>query len=104
VTGGILAGALLLAGIPLPPGETVTAQARFPNRVRPFGPAAPRFGRVLLGVAVTLRAARQYARNLRRLDTGEPWEPSTKGIGIALSPALSLLGLGMVTYLITVSR
>ena len=56
-------------------------------------------GLLVLGIAVNLLAAAQYAAFARRLDRGEPYQPSRWPLGIVIACVLAVLGLMMVTYL-----
>jgi hypothetical protein len=57
---------------------------------------------LVLGVAVTLLAAVQHARFLRRLRRGEPYRISRLSLGIVVAAILAALGVGMIAYLLAV--
>ena len=59
---------------------------------------------VILGVAVNLAAAMQHARFLRRLSQGKPYQPSSWSLGLIVSIALAMLGIGMTAYLLLLER
>jgi putative membrane protein len=60
-------------------------------------------GLVVLGVAVTLLAAAQHRRILRRLDRGEGYLAPQWSLGLVVSVLLAILGAAMVAYLLFVS-
>jgi putative membrane protein len=55
---------------------------------------------VLLGVAVNVLAAAQHVQFLRRLDRGEPYQPSRWPLAVIVCFLLAVLGLGMTAYLL----
>ncbi|HKB06281.1 MAG TPA: DUF202 domain-containing protein [Gemmataceae bacterium] len=55
---------------------------------------------VLLGVAVTLLAAREHVLFLRRLARGEPYRPERWSMAVIVSLVLAACGAVMVGYLI----
>jgi len=57
---------------------------------------------VLLGVTVTLAAARQHAHILERLRRGEALVVPRWSLGIVVSLVLGILGVTMAIYLVTV--
>ena len=60
-------------------------------------------GLVVLGVAVTLLAAAQHWRILRRLNRGEDYLAPQWSLGLVVSVLLAILGTAMVVYLLLVS-
>jgi len=58
---------------------------------------------VALGVFVFLIAARDHARFLRRLESGEPQPMPSKALGVMIGLALAGLGIAMVAYLIVLA-
>jgi putative membrane protein len=60
-------------------------------------------GLVVLGVAVTLLAAAQHWRILRRLNRGEDYLAPRWSLGLVVSVVLAILGAAMVAYLLLVS-
>jgi putative membrane protein len=58
---------------------------------------------VLLGVTVTLLAAGQHWRELRRLNRGEDYAPPRWSLGLLVAVILGTLGLVMAGYLVLVS-
>ena len=61
-------------------------------------------GLVVLGVAVTLLAALQHARILRRLRRGEAYRMPRWSLAVIVAVLLAALGLGMTAYLVGVGR
>jgi putative membrane protein len=61
-------------------------------------------GLLLLGVAVNILSAVQYAKFAARLEQGEPYRPPRWSLGIAAAAALAVIGLGMVLYLLLLVR
>jgi putative membrane protein len=59
---------------------------------------------VVLGVSVTVLAAWQHARRLRRLDQGEAFPVPRWHWGVAMAGVLAILGAGLAAYLIGVGR
>jgi putative membrane protein len=59
---------------------------------------------VLLGVAVTLLAAWQHRRLLRRLDRGEAYVAPRWSLALVVAVALAALGAVIAAYLIVVGR
>jgi putative membrane protein len=57
---------------------------------------------ILVGVVVSLLAAREHARFLRRLDGREPYRPPRFSLSIAVALLLAIIGIGMTIYLLTV--
>jgi inner membrane protein YidH len=55
---------------------------------------------VLLGVAVTLLAAREHVLFLRRLARGEPYRPAGWSMAVIVSLVLAACGAVMVGYLV----
>ncbi len=55
---------------------------------------------VVLGVAANLLAARQHAQFLLRMRQGSPHPVARWPLGIVMSLALAILGLGIVGYLV----
>ncbi len=72
----------------------------------------PRFGwslgigtaLVAIGVAVSLLAAFQHLRTIRRLREGRPLQFNAWSLGVVLAGLLSAVGLVMTTYLLFVSN
>jgi putative membrane protein len=60
-------------------------------------------GLVALGVAVTVLAADQHRRILRRLDRGQGYVAPRWSLALAVSVALAALGAAMAAYLLFVS-
>jgi putative membrane protein len=58
---------------------------------------------VVLGVAVTLLAAAEHRRILRRLDHGEDYVAPRWSLGLVVSVLLAVLGAAMVAYLLLAS-
>jgi putative membrane protein len=58
---------------------------------------------VVLGVAVTLLAARRHAQVLARIDRGEPYEPPRWSLGVVVAVVLALIGACMAAYLLLIS-
>jgi putative membrane protein len=54
---------------------------------------------LVLGIAVNLLAAAQFAAFASRLDRGEPYRPSRWPLGLIVAGVLAVLGLVMVAYL-----
>jgi putative membrane protein len=59
---------------------------------------------VVAGVAVTLLAAAEHLRFLRRLSRGEPYLAPRWSLGIAVAIGLAIIGLWMALYLLGVGR
>jgi putative membrane protein len=59
---------------------------------------------MVLGVSVTLMAARQHARLLGRLDRGEPYLAPKWSLGVFVSVVLAVLGAVLVAYLVGVGH
>lgn len=59
---------------------------------------------VVLGVVVNLFASMQHLRFLRRLDLGQPYQAPRWSLGVVVSVALAVLGVGMAMYLLLVGR
>jgi putative membrane protein len=59
---------------------------------------------VVAGVAVTLLAAGQHARFLRRLDRGEAYVPPRWSLGVVVALGLAAIGAWMALYLLGVGR
>ena len=57
---------------------------------------------VLLGVIVNVVAAWQHFRFLRRLDRGEPFQPSGWSLGAIIAIVLAAMGIGTTIYLLAV--
>ena len=60
-------------------------------------------GLVVLGVAVSLLAAAEHRRILRRLNRGEDYVAPRWSLGLVVSVLLAALGAAMVAYLLLVS-
>jgi putative membrane protein len=56
---------------------------------------------IALGVAVTLLAAREHSQIVRGLNRGEPFVPPTWSLGLILSLLLSVIGIAVVIYLMS---
>jgi putative membrane protein len=59
---------------------------------------------VVLGVAVTVLAAVQHFRFLRRIERGEPYRPSKLSLGLVVAAVLAAIGLAMTAYLLAVGQ
>lgn len=55
---------------------------------------------ILLGVVVNLLAAAGHVAFLRRLERGEPYQPSRLSLGLVIALLLAALGVGMTAYLL----
>ncbi len=55
---------------------------------------------LVLGIAVNLLAAWQYATFVRRIERGEPYQPFRYPLAIGVASVLAVLGLVMVAYLV----
>ncbi|MEW6776727.1 MAG: DUF202 domain-containing protein [Bdellovibrionota bacterium] len=60
-------------------------------------------GLIVIGVAVNVFAAWDYARFLKRLREGTPYEMSPTSLAITVALVLAALGIAMVGYLIAVA-
>ncbi len=58
---------------------------------------------VVLGIVVTLSAAWQHWRILERIDRGEDYLAPLWSLALIVSAMLSILGAGMIAYLLFVS-
>lgn len=56
---------------------------------------------IILGVTVTLLAAREHAQIVRGLNHNEPFVPPAWSLGLILSLLLSLIGIAVAIYLIS---
>jgi putative membrane protein len=54
---------------------------------------------LVLGIAVNLLAAWQYAAMVRRIERGEPYRPFRYPLAIGVAGVLAVLGLVMIAYL-----
>jgi len=74
------------------------------TRVHPYG-LSLWFGTafIAVGIAVNLLAAWHHARLARELDRGEVPKPRPLVGGVAVAIVLAIVGLGMVTYLVSAS-
>jgi putative membrane protein len=61
-------------------------------------------GLVILGIMVTLLAARQHQRILHRLDRREDYVAPRWSLGVIVAVVLAILGAAMVGYLLFVSH
>jgi putative membrane protein len=59
---------------------------------------------VVLGVAVTLLAAAEHLRILKRLNRAEPYLPPKWSLGLVVALVLAAIGLAMTGYLVVVGR
>lgn len=60
-------------------------------------------GLVVLGVVVSVLAAVQHFRLMRRYNAGEPYQPPRRSLAAAVAIILALIGLAMAIYLVTVN-
>ena len=56
-------------------------------------------GMILLGIAVNVMAAVEHVGFLRRLKTGEPYQPPNWSLAVLAAIVLAVIGIGMVIYL-----
>jgi putative membrane protein len=59
---------------------------------------------VFIGVVVTLMSAAEHATFLRRLNRGDPYRAPKWSLGIVVAIFMAVLGIGMLAYLLLVSR
>ncbi len=57
-------------------------------------------GLIGLGVLVNILAGIEHARFLKRHDSGLPYQPPARSLGIAVAILLAMLGLVMAAYLL----
>ena len=57
-------------------------------------------GMILLGISVNVMAAVEHVRFLRRLKTGDPYQPPNWSLAVLAAIVLSVIGTGMVIYLV----
>ena len=57
-------------------------------------------GMIVLGIAVNVMAAVEHVRFLRRLMTGEPYQPPNWSLAVLAAVVLAVIGIGMVIYLV----
>jgi putative membrane protein len=60
-------------------------------------------GLVVVGVAITLLAAQEHRRVLKRLNRGVEYVAPQRSLGLIVAVLLALLGAAMVLYLLLVS-
>ena len=58
-------------------------------------------GLVVLGVVVSILAAAQHVRFLRRTANGTPYQPPRWSLSVVIAGVLAVIGLAMATYLVT---
>lgn len=56
-------------------------------------------GLIVLGVVVSVAAAVQHVRLLRRLERGEPYRATAWSLGVAVTLVLACIGVMMTAYL-----
>lgn len=56
-------------------------------------------GLIILGIAVNVMAAIQHLKFLRRLESGQPYQPSKWPLAVLVAFVLACIGVGMVVYL-----
>jgi putative membrane protein len=59
---------------------------------------------ICLGVVVNLVAAKEHRRIIRALDSGEQYRPPAWSLGILVAIVIVILGLGMIGYLVALSK
>jgi inner membrane protein YidH len=55
---------------------------------------------IVLGVIVTLLAAREHSQIVKRLERGEPFVPPAWSLGLVFSLFLASIGIGVAIYLV----
>jgi putative membrane protein len=56
---------------------------------------------IVLGIVITLFAAREHAQIIGRLNRGEPFVPPTWSLGLVFALILAIIGTGVAIYLVS---
>lgn len=59
---------------------------------------------ITVGVVVNILAGAQHVSTIQRLRSGHPWQLSSSTLGLALVVFLTLIGVGLTTYLVVTTR